>query len=97
MLTTDDSATNRGARECRNADANEDKRHSGAISSGIVSGKAPDSRVVQALDGASEEAIEASEDREGGVTRGGDPGKEQDGCYEDARGEGVDWAEEAVG
>lgn len=88
---------NRRARQSSDADPEEDERDPDALLRGIVAGEAPDSRVVQPLDGAGEEAVEASDDGDVGAARGADPEKEEDGGQEDAGDDGVGGAEVAVG
>ena len=89
--------TNRRPRQRRNADPKEDKRNPHTIILRIGRGEVPDSGIIQALDGAGAEAVEACDYRDGSLGIGGDPGEEEEGGEEDAGDDGVDVAEAAVG
>ena len=89
-------ATNRHTRQRRNTDPRKDKRDPDPPLRIIVAREVPNSRIIQPLDGAGEEAIEARDEDDGGVAFGADPDEEEDGGEEDAGDDGVDVAEVAV-
>ena len=89
--------TNRRPRQRRNTDPRKDKRDPNPLLRIIITREVPNSRIIQPLDGAGEEAIEARDDDDGGVAFGADPDEEEDGGEEDAGDDGVDVAEVAVG
>lgn len=90
-------ATNRRPRQRRHTDPREHKRDPHPHLCIVVAGEVPNSRIIQPLDGAGEEAVEARDDDDGGVGFCADPDEEEDGCEEDAGDDGVDVAEAAVG
>lgn len=96
-VVVNERPTNRGPRQRRDADAQEHKRDPDAPLGVVVAREIPNGGVIQALDGAGEEAVEAGDDGDGRVAGGGDPDEEEDGGEEDAGDDGVDVAEEAVG
>ena len=88
--------TDRRTRKRRNTDPQKHKRDSNAPLRIIVSREIPNGGIIQPLDGAREEAVEAGNDHDRRVAFGADPDEEEDSREEDAGDDGVDVAEAAV-
>lgn len=79
MLMLNQRPSNRRTRQRRNADPEEYKRNPNTIIRRISRREVPDSGIIQALDGARGEAIEACDDRNGGLGFSADPDEEEEG------------------
>ena len=88
--------TNRRTRKRRNTDPHKHKRDPNPPLRIVIAREIPNSRIIQPLDGAGEEAVEAGDDDDGGVAFGADPDEEEDGGEEDAGDDGVDVAEATI-
>ena len=88
--------TDRRPRQRRNADPQKDKRDPNAPLRIVVAREIPNGRIIQPLDGAREEAVEARDEYDSGMGFCADPDEQEDGGEEDAGDNSVNVAEVAV-